>query len=90
MAQVTTHDDLHQAFSDLLQVLSTSWPDDDLAYIREELSHGEYGDALENTIALGIQRDFHFDARQVATITKLATAMGMLDSPFLTTLRKAG
>ncbi len=90
MADLAHYNRLQQIFDGLLQDLSTVWLKQDLDYVREELEHGEYGDALENLVALGLHNGMGFDPDQAQQIEALAAAMGVEDSPFLVQLRKAG
>ncbi len=90
MAELAHYDRLQRAFDDLLQNLSAAWPKQDLDYVREEVGHGEYGDALENLIALGLRNAAGFSPGQVQQIEALAAAMGMEDSTFLAQLREMG
>jgi len=83
------YDRLQQAFDNLLKDLSTVWPKQDLDYVCEEVGHGEYSDALENLIALGLRNSVGFSPAQARQAEALAVAMGMETSSFLTQLRKA-
>jgi hypothetical protein len=89
MADLSHYDRLRNAFDVLLNDLAATWPANDLDYVREEVDYGEYGDALENLIALGLRNHRPFDSEQVMHIEDLATAMGMDDSPFLAQLRES-
>ena len=80
---------LSQAFVPLLQDLSTMWPKEDLQYVREEVDHSEFGEALENLIAVGLRNDKGFSPMHVRQIEELAAAMEITDSPFLLQLRQA-
>ena len=55
--------------------------------MREQVGHGEYGDALENLIALGLQNGKGFSREQARQVETLGAAMGMEDSSFLVQLR---
>jgi hypothetical protein len=90
MADLAHYDRLQRAFDDLLQNLCTAWPKQDLDYVREEVGHGEYGDALENLIALGLRSGAGFSSEQARQVEALAAAMGMEDSTFLAQLRARG
>ena len=46
-------DYLQRAFTSLLGELGHLWPKQDVDYVSDEVGHGEYGDALENLIAIG-------------------------------------
>lgn len=90
MADLAHHDRLQRAFDGLLQDLSATWPKQDLDYVREELRHDEYGDALENLIALGLRNGAGFGPDQARQVESLAAAMEMEGSPFLAQLRETG
>ena len=83
------HADLRGRLNSLLEGLSANWPDHDLAYIREEVGHGEYGDAWENLVALGLRNGAGFDRDQVRKIQAIGEAMDLRDSPLLLALRNA-
>lgn len=78
---------VERAFTDLLGELGGFWPKQDVHYVSEEVGHGEYGDALENLIALGLRNGNGFDPSHVKQIEALAKDMKMTDSPFLMQLR---
>jgi len=80
-------DRVERAFANLLGELGHFWPKEDVDYVSEEVGHGEYGDALENLIALGLRNGKGFDPSHVKQIEALAAAMKMTDSPFLMQLR---
>ena len=90
MADLAHYGRLERAFGDLLQELSATWPKQDLEYVREEVGHGECGDALENLIALGLRNGAGFSPDQARQVEALAAAMGMEDSAFLARLRGMG
>ncbi|HEY7575950.1 MAG TPA: hypothetical protein VH855_00025 [Acetobacteraceae bacterium] len=79
MADPTHLDRLHRAFNSLLQDLSSAWKQD-LDYIRDEIAHAEYGDALENLIALGLRNGNVLSPEQVLRIEDLAAAMQLTNS----------
>ena len=89
MADLEHYNRLSQAFAPLLQDLSTIWPKEDLQYVREEVDHTEFGEALENLIAVGLQNNKGFSPVHIRQIEELASAMEMTDSPFLLQLRQA-
>ena len=90
MANIEHYNRLARAFAPLLQDLSAMWPKQDLNYAREEVEHFEFGEALENLIAVGLQNGKGFSLAHLEQIEELATAMEMTDSPFLLQLRQAG
>jgi hypothetical protein len=69
-------ENIHRRFSELLQGLESIWPIEDVNYVREEIAHGEYGDALENLIALGVRNGLRFGPQRTNEIELLASAMG--------------
>ena len=90
MADLAHYDRLEQAFDALLQDLLPAWPmEKDVAYVREEVGHGEYGDALENLIAVGLSNGVGFSSSQVQQVEALAVMMDMEASPWLARLREA-
>jgi hypothetical protein len=80
-------DRVERAFANLLGELDRRWPRQDVDYVREEVGHGEYGDALENLIALGLRNGKGFDPSHVKQIETLAASMEMGNSPLLMQLR---
>lgn len=89
MADLEHYTRLSQAFAPLLRDLSTTWLKEDLQYVREEVEHSEFGEALENLIAVGLQNNKGFSPIHIRQIEELAAAMDMTDSPFLLQLRQA-
>ena len=89
MAGLSHYDRLCDGFDHLLRDLAATWPATDIAYVREEVGYGEYGDALENLIALGLRSGRGFGPEQARQIEVLAAAMEMKDSSFLVQLREA-
>jgi hypothetical protein len=88
MANPAHLDRLNREFNSLLHDLSSTWPKQDINYIRNEITHAEYGDALENLIALASRNGKAFDSGQVLQIEGLAAAMEMTNSPLLVRLRQ--
>lgn len=76
-----------RSFTSLLDELSPSWLKGDIEYVREEVGYDEYGEALENLIALGLRNGCGFTADQAKQVEDLAAAMGLKDSPWLDQLR---
>ena len=73
----------------LLQELLQTWPaDDDLSCVRVYLDHGEYEEALDNLIAVGL-RGAGSTPDQVRCVTDLATFMGVEDLPRLRQMHDA-
>jgi hypothetical protein len=68
--------DVEQGLLDLIDHLEGSWPAALLADLREEVEqHGEYGDALENLLALALQHGLDVSLRDAAA--KLAGKMNL-------------
>lgn len=88
MTDLSHYDRLREAFDGLLRDLAATWPAKDVEYVREEVGYGEYGEALENLVALGFRNGKGFGAKAVGQIESLATAMEMGNAPFLAQLRK--
>lgn len=82
-------DRIHRTFTSLLEELGQVWAKQDVVYVIDEVAHGEYGDALENLIAIGLRNGKGFVPSQVEQIEALAAAMDMEGSPFLMQLKDA-
>ena len=90
MADLAHYDRLHDGFTRLLKDLLPTWPmEDDIKYVLEYLAQDEYGEALENLIAVGLHNGVGFSPGQAQQVEALATAMKMEDSLFLAQLREA-
>jgi hypothetical protein len=68
---------LDDAFGTLLSDLSTDWPVCDVAYVRDILAHAEYGEALENLLALADRNGVGFSPGQRRTVEALGRSIGM-------------
>ncbi len=80
---------MRRELNGLLDDLLPTWPmGDDLTYVREYLDNGEYGEALENLIAVGLQNGVGFNINQAQRAEAIAEAMGLENSPFVTQLRE--
>ena len=89
MANLAHYDRLERAFDSLLQDLLLAWPmEKNIEYVREEVGHGEYGEALENLIAVGLSNGVGFNSSQVQRVEALAAMMNMETSPWLARLRE--
>jgi|GEM_PF-3246502 len=88
MADLVELEAIRRSFLQLTDDLAAAWPADDLAVIREDIGYGEYGEALENLIALAEKSDLHFDERQADSVFALVRAMEMSDSPWVAKLRQ--
>jgi hypothetical protein len=84
MVDLAHADRLQRAFASLLESLARRWLKQDVDCVSDEVAHGEYGDALENLVAIGLRNGKGFDPSQARQIEALAAAMQMTDSPFLT------
>jgi hypothetical protein len=82
-------DPLRAAFDTLLRALEETWPAASIAYVREEVGHREYGEALENLMALALRDGHTLDPGAFAKVEQLATRMGLEDSPHLLALRRS-
>ena len=80
---------VHRTFTSLLEELGQVWAQQDVAYVSDEVAHGEYGDALENLLASGLRNGKGFVPSQVEQIEALAASMDMGRSPFLLQLKDA-
>ncbi len=89
MPDLSHYDRLREAFDSLLHELAVTWPANDIEYVRDEVGYGEYGDALENLIALGLRSGFGFSPEQAQQVEAMAAAMEMTDSSLLQ-LREPG
>ncbi len=91
MADPVHYDRLRDGFTRLLNDLLPTWPmEDDIKHVLEDLDHDEYGEALENLIAVGLHNGLGFSPDQAQQVEVLALAMGMEASSFLIQLREAG
>ena len=88
MADLAYYDRLQRAFNDLFQTLSATWPKPDLDYVREVVGQGEYGDALENLVALGLRNGAGFNRDQTRQVEALAATMSMEHGVLLARLRE--
>ena len=78
MAEVSHFDRLRRDFVHVLEDLLLTWPmEDDIAYIREYLDQDEYGEALENLIAVGLHNGVGFNADQVRSVEAIASTIGI-------------
>ena len=74
------HRDEDFAFASLLADLSKTWPARDIAYVQDIVSHAEYGEALENLVAIGQRNGEGFSPDQLRRISVIGAAMGMEQS----------
>jgi hypothetical protein len=80
MTDFAPYQKLNFAFASLLADLSKTWPARDIAYVQDIVSHAEYGEALENLVAIGQRNGKGFSPDQLRQISAIATAMGMEQS----------
>jgi hypothetical protein len=80
MPNFQPYQNLDFAFAQLFEALSKSWATRDLNEVRELVTHAEYGEALDNLVAIGAQNGKGFTKDQLARISDLCTKMG-LDVP---------
>lgn len=81
---------LDEDFGRLLDDIRQAWPDEtDVGYCAEFVEHKEFGEALENLIAIGLRNGVGFSPDQVRQMEALAAAMGMETSPFVARLQEA-
>jgi hypothetical protein len=77
MADLAHYRRLQTTFEELLRDLAATWPAADVEYVREEVGYAEYGDALENLVALSRRNGRTFSPDQLQRVKSLATEMGM-------------
>ena len=77
-----------ELFTILLNDISISWPAEDISYVTEEVCHHEYGGALEELVAIGLQNGKGFERSEVVQIEVLARAMHLEMSPWIEQLRQ--
>lgn len=78
---------LREGFAALLAELAPHWPAASMEYVREEVGHQEFGEALENLLAL-TRRDGHrLSPSALRQVEDLAAAMDLSDLPRLVRLR---
>lgn len=84
------HFDIGKSLTRLLEDLLLTWTEDeDIKHVREYLDHAEYGEALDNLIAVGLSNGVGFDRDQLERVNGLATAMGMTDAAAMVQSPKA-
>lgn len=88
MSNFAPYQDLEFGFSKLFLALSASWSVSDIKYVKELVSHAEYGEALENLVAIGQQKAKSFTSGQASMIADLATKMN-ISNPVVNSLRKS-
>ena len=82
------YDTVLSRFTDLLVRLSWTWPSSELDFVRDEVEHREFGDALENLAALAIRSGRVLDEDSIADIEVLAREMQISTSPVFRELRE--
>jgi hypothetical protein len=80
MTDFAPYQKLDFAFASLLADLSETWAARDIAYVQEIVSHAEYGEALENLVAIGQRDGKAFSPDQLRRISVIGSAMGVEQS----------
>ena len=75
-------------FSEFIDDLSVTWPAKDIEFLRKELGYGEYPDALENLIAIGLKNGIGFTAAQREKVKYLASETRLDPDPWLEKMRQ--
>ena len=83
MPDFRPYQNLDFAFAQLFEGLSRSWATRDLKDVRELVSHAEYGEALDNLVAIGANNGRGFTTDQLARISDLCAKMGLDESSVL-------
>lgn len=81
MTDRTDHARLRTAFDALLLELDGSWPREALDDLREDLAHAEFGEALENLVALAMREGHPLDSSARRQVEHLAASIGLENSP---------
>jgi hypothetical protein len=87
MANFRPYQNLDFAFVQLFEGLSKSWASSDLKEVRDLVSHAEYGEALDNLVAIGAQNGKGFSKDQLSRISDLCATMGLDPSSMLKRLQ---
>jgi hypothetical protein len=77
MTEFAPYQKLEVASSEIFADLSKTWPSADIAYLRDIVAHAEYGDALENLIALGVAKATAFGPGLMRRLEGIGSAMGV-------------
>jgi len=77
MAEFRSYQDIESQFARLLGDLGGTWARQDIVYVQDLIGHAEYGEALDNLIAIGRNAGHPFSGGQMAQIQALARAMGI-------------
>ena len=77
MTDFAPHQKRAFAFNQLLADLSETWSIADIADVCDIVTHAEYGEALENLIALGVSNGTEFDRGLIQRLEGIAAPMGM-------------
>lgn len=83
MPDRTSHQRILDTFAALLQGLSVTWPGQDFNYVKTYITCGEYGEALEKLIALGLRNPEGLNVAQSQQIMELAGEIGLVESAWL-------
>ena len=77
MADYRPYQNMDYCFAKLFEDLSKTWPTRDIAFVQELVSHSEYGEAMENLLALGAKNGKGFTKGQLAAIAGMCAKMGL-------------
>lgn len=80
MSNFAPYQNLDFAFGKLFEALSSTWSKSDIQYVHELVAHAEYGEALENLVAIGRQSGKPFTDGQAGMINKIAAEIGLSPS----------
>jgi hypothetical protein len=77
MSNFAPYQNLDFAFFKLFEALSSTWSKSDIQFVNDLVSHAEYGEALENLVAIGRQNGKSFTDGQTRMIADIAAKMGV-------------
>ena len=77
MADYLPYQDLSFGFAKLLEDLSASWAAGDVDFLRELVAQGEFGEAMDNLVALAGDSGRALSAAQSAAVAALCSQMGL-------------
>ena len=82
-------EEIQRRFGCLVKNVAGKWPGDGVEFVRSDAYFGEYGQALSNAIALGLNHPGGFTADEVRQIEELAeiAQLSARDDPWLGKLR---
>jgi len=88
MTDFAPYQKLELSFNQLLADLLKTWSTADIAYVRDIVAHAEFGEALENLIALGVSKGRKFDRGLMQRLEDIAAPMGMNVASMVCAARK--